>query len=539
MTDIAINEVQVNFGFNRVLDGVSFEIQSGEKAAIVGNNGTGKTTLFRVIAGLETCDYGKVTLRKGVTLGYLEQNSNIEADNLTVLAYLKGAQKDISALESEMRKLEESMATLTGSALDKTLKEYDRLQNRFYALDGYAAEENFNKICSVFKLDEDRLRQSCGALSGGQRTIVKLAHVLLTRPDILLLDEPTNHIDIDAVKWLEEFIRAYSGTVVVVSHDRYFMDRAVTKTVLLEEGRATVFNGNYTFCLREQERLMMLEIEQYKNAQKQIEAMKAAIKRFREWGARGDNKRMFRRADNMEKRLTLLEEATNRPRAERGTLPLAFNAGKRSGKRVLTVRDICFSYGGEPVLNGVGFDILFKDRICLMGANGSGKTTLLRIILNQLTATQGEVTVGESVRPGYVEQVVRFENENETLLEAFKYDAAVHENEARRILARYFFNGDAVYKRLAALSGGERVIVKLSMLMQKSVNFLIMDEPTNHLDIDTKEMLEEALAEYGGTLLYVSHDRYFINKTAGRIAYLENGTLTLYEGNYDALNINR
>lgn len=532
MTAIAINDVHIHFGFNKVLDGASFEIESGEKAAIVGNNGTGKTTLLRIITGRETCDQGLVTLRKNATLGYLEQESIIEESSRTVAEYLKSAQADIFAVEKEMRLLEERFAQLTDDALNKALAEYDRLQNRFAAMDGYAAEEHFNKVCSAFKLDDARLAQRCVSLSGGQKTIVKLAAVLLRRPDILLLDEPTNHIDIDAMRWLEEFIRSYSGTVVIVSHDRYFMDKTVTKTIVLEEGRASVFNGNYSFSQQEQERLMMLEFEQYKNQQRQIEAMKAAIKRFREWGARGNNKRMFRRADNMEKRLEKME-MIDKPRTERDRLPITLNTGTRSGKRVLAVREVYFNYGKAPVLRGVNLDILYRDRVCLMGGNGGGKTTLVKLVLSRLETTEGTVTLGESVRIGYVEQETHFENEKETVLETFKREAAVHENEARRILARYFFHGDAVYKRLESLSGGERVIIKLALLMQQQVNFLILDEPTNHLDIDTKEMLEEALSEYGGTLLFVSHDRYFINKTAKRVAYLENGTLSQYDGNYD------
>lgn len=530
MIDIALNDVWINFGFKEVLKGVGFEIQTGEKAAIVGANGSGKTTLFRIITGEERCDKGLVTIRKGMTLGYLEQESDI-TDDQTVEAFLKGAQQAVFDVENRMRELEAFMATESGAALNKIMGEYGRLQNAFTAMGGYETDEVFGKILNVFHIGDDILKQRCAELSGGQKTIVKLARVLLLAPDVLLLDEPTNHIDITALEWLEGFIRDYRGTVVIISHDRYFLDRTVRKTILLDQGVAEVYAGNYSFSLAEQERLMILEFEQYKNQQRMVEAMKAAIKRFREWGERGNNKRLFKKAISMERRLEKLE-LLDKPRTER-RLPLAFTMNQRSGKRVLTVDKLTFGYGDDELFVNASMEVIYKDKLCLLGGNGTGKTTFINLVMGRLAARYGSVVLADSARIGYIEQETRFEDESVTILAAFRSRMTVSENEARRLLAQYYFCGDEVYKRVHSLSGGERVLLKLAMLMQREVNFLVLDEPTNHLDIDTKELLEDALAAYEGTLLFVSHDRFFINKIATKVVAVKDKGLATYDGDYD------
>jgi ATPase subunit of ABC transporter with duplicated ATPase domains len=532
MVDISLQDIRIDFGFKQVLKGVSFEIKQGDKIGIVGGNGSGNTTLFKIITGTQQPDGGNITLRKGVTLGYLEQTPEKNGEDLikSVEEVIKEAQREIFALEQRLRQAETRMAeALPPAELDKQLREYGRLQNEFIALNGYEADERFNRICAAFKFDADALAKPFAELSGGQKTTVKLAQVLLAAPDILLLDEPTNHIDIQTMEWLEGIVREYRGTVVIISHDRYFLDKATTRTVLLEMGQAEVYEGNYSFCLKEQERITMLEFEQYKSQQKMIEAMKAAIKRFKEWGdLKKSNTGMQRRAKNMQKRIDHLE-LIDKPQTEKNKLPLNFTMGSRSGKRALTVRDLTFGYDGKPLFNGACFEVIFKEKVCLLGANGTGKTTLINLILNGNPA----VTVGESVRVGYIPQVVTFPDEDATVLSAFRDDACVTEPEARRILARFFITGDEVYKRLRSLSGGERVILRLAMLQQRNVNFLIMDEPTNHLDIDAKEILEDSLESYAGTLLFVSHDRYFINKVATKVAAIEDGKIVSYDGNYD------
>ena len=532
MIEILVQDVHIDFGFKKILRGAGFEIQTGEKAAVVGGNGSGKSTLLKIIVGELKCDSGSVALRKGASIGYLEQESEIDCGG-TVGEYIKEAQRSVFELEDEMHCLEARMSEADEGALEKLISEYGRAQNKFAAMSGYETDENFNRICTAFKFGADALIKNCRELSGGQKTVVKLAKILLLAPDILLLDEPTNHLDIETLEWLEDFIIGYRGTAVVVSHDRYFLDKIAKKTILLEQGAASVYAGNYSYCLREQERLMMIEFEQYKNRQRMIEAMRAAIKRFREWGALNpSNKAHHRRAANMEKRIEKLD-AIERPRTEPDILPLALTAAGRSGKRTLTIKDLCFSYGGETVFFGAEAEVLYRERVALLGQNGAGKTTLIRLILKQIEPSSGTVDIAESAKIGYIEQEIAFEDESATVLRAFREDARIGENDARRILARFFICGDEVYKKVGGLSGGERVILRLAMVMQRPVNFLILDEPTNHLDIDTVELLEASLADYRGTLLFVSHDRYFINKIATKVISVGDGRFETHDGNYD------
>jgi len=536
MIEIALQHVEIDFGFKQILKGVNFVIQTGEKVALVGGNGSGKTTLLRIIMGLQKCDRGSCTLRKGASLGYLDQQSDIGDTSLSVEAFIKEAQAPVFHLEDRLAALERRMATpMSQEQLDKLLSEYGRLQNEFIAMGGYEADENYNKICNAFKLGEEIRQKKYAALSGGQKTIVKLAKILLQSPDILLLDEPTNHLDIDTLEWLESFIQAYRGTVLMVSHDRYFVDKTAQKTLLLNQGQVEVYHGNYSFCLKEQERLTMLEFEQYKNQQKMIEAMQTAIKRFREWGERSNNKSHFIKAANMEKRIARMEHI-EKPQLERDKLPIHFAMGNRSGKRVLSISDLHFSYGDNPLFTGADLEILFRERICLLGANGAGKTTLIKLLLGERSPSQegGHIDLAESAKIGYIEQNITFPDETASILSAFREDALVSEQEARQILAKFFITRDEVHKRLHSLSGGERVILRLAMLLQRPINFLIFDEPTNHLDIYTKELLEESLAEYQGTLLFISHDRYFINRLATRIVYVQDQSLKSITGNFDA-----
>ena len=529
MIEIALQDVEIDFGFKKVLEGVSFVVQTGEKVALAGGNGSGKTTLFRIIMGLHKCGKGTCTIRKGASLGYLDQESDITDSSMAVEDFIKEAQKPVFAIEGKLRAIEAQMAKPDNMPkLEKLLSEYDRLQNDFITVGGYELEENFSKICGAIKINADMLQMKCGELSGGQRTIVKLARVLLEAPDILLLDEPTNHLDIETLKWLEDFIRDYRGTVLLISHDRYFLDKTAQKTIMMHQGVAELYHGNYTFSLEEQERMMMVEFEKYKTQQKKIEAMKAAAKRFREWDKfSGRHVIMERRIERME----LIEK----PKLDKDKLPISFSMDRRSGKRVLTITDLHFAYDNAMLFESAEMELLFREKVCLLGANGTGKSTLIKLILDELAPGSGEIKLAESAVVGYIPQEIIFENENESMLDAFRKSATVHENEARRILARFFITGDDVYKRIRSLSGGERVILKLAMLMQNPINLLILDEPTNHLDIHAKELLEESLADYKGSLLFISHDRYFINRLATRIVYVQNRALESIPGNFDDL----
>lgn len=531
MIEIGMNQIVKNFGFKNVLNGADLEIMTGERVGLVGRNGTGKSTLFKVIAGEENVNAGTVSIRRGATVGYLEQIPNLPPTQTTVREVLWETFSRQLRLEEQMHALEEGMAAEADpDRLQEQMEEYARLQSEFAALDGYSMEEDMARIVNGFSLTE-LLDRPFRVLSGGQKTVVKLACTVLRQPDILLLDEPTNHLDIRTLEWFESFLAKYRGTVVIISHDRYFLDRVVTKTVVLEDGVCTAFHGNYSFAMREQERLMLLEFEQYKNQQKKIEAMKAAIKRFREWGAQGDNPKFFKKANELEKRLEKLE-LIDRPLLEKPKIALSFS-GSRTGREVLRLENYGLAPGGLPLLDGVNLTLFERERVCLMGDNGTGKTSLLLTVLGQSRDFTGDIVVTPGAKIGYIPQEIRFDHAGDTLLDAFRREYPSTEGEARNILAKSFFCGDAVYKRASSLSGGEKVLLKLTVLIQNEVNFLILDEPTNHIDIETREVLEDALLDFRGTILFVSHDRYFINKLANRILEIRDGGIDSFYGNYD------
>lgn len=536
MIEIGMNHIVKNYGFNNVLTDANLEVLTGDRIALVGRNGTGKTTLFKIITGEETADKGAVTIRRGATVGYLEQIPALLESDMTVSEILNESFADIKQCEAQLNKLEMRMGEEKNrDKLEKIMNEYARVQNQFIAMDGYEMTGQFNKIINGFRLN-DLLERPFNVLSGGQKTIVKLAATILKRPDILLLDEPTNHLDIETLEWFENYLSKYKGTAVIISHDRYFLDRTVTKTVILDGGECAAFNGNYSFSLKEQERLLLLEFEDYKTQQKKIEAMKAAIKRYREWGTKGDNEALFKRAKELEKRLEKME-IIEKPKLEKQKIPIQFTGG-RTGQDVLMIENFSLNLGGNQLFDCADMQVYAKEKVCLMGGNGTGKTSLLLAAMDIAGFDfGGKIKINPSAKIGYVPQEIRFENEKDSVIEAFRKEYICSENEARNILAKYFFFGDDVYKRVGSLSGGEKVFLKLASLIQNEINFLILDEPTNHIDIETREMLEEALLRYTGTLLFISHDRYFINKTAGRIITVQTQKLVSFSGNYDEYKI--
>ncbi len=515
MIEIGLNRIVKNYGFKKVLDGVSLEIMTGERAALVGRNGTGKSTLLKLIAGEESPDSGEISLRRGATVGMLEQIPRLREPGKTVEQVLLEPFREIRQVEGEMRRLEAEMAS--GGGRDGLMEQYGRAQERYAALGGWEQEERTAKIVQGFRLS-DLLSQEYNVLSGGQKTVVSLAAAVLLQPDILLLDEPTNHLDMETLEWFEKFLQKYRGTVLMVSHDRWFLDQAATRTIVLEAGECASFAGNYSFAKKEQERLALLEFEQYKNQQKKIEAMKAAIKKFHEWGVQGDNKKFFRKQHELEKRLAKME-ALERPQLEKQKLPIRF-AGSRTGNEVLRVEDFSLTLGERVLFEHAELLVREREKVCLAGANGTGKTSLVRAVLGELPDVSGRIVLNPGVRLGYIPQEIRFPRETDSVLEAFRRECPSTEGQARSVLAKYYFEGAGVFKRAAALSGGEKVLLKLCILLQREVNFLILDEPTNHIDIETREMLEEALLEYRGALLFISHDRYFIRKAATRVVEL-------------------
>jgi len=531
MIEIGMSHIAKNYGFKQVLDDVSLEIKTGDHAAIVGRNGAGKTTLFKLMTGEENVDKGSVSIRKGATVGYLEQIPEQLKEDKLAEDVLRSAFADVMEFGQKLSKLEAQMAEpLEPDALDKVMKTYARLQDEFISMNGYEITDQFNYIVSVFNL-KDLLDRPFNILSGGQKTRVKLAATLLKEPDILLLDEPTNHLDIKTLEWLEGFLLKYRGTVIIISHDRYFLDKVTTKTIILERGKCQLFYGNYSFSLKEQERLLLLEFEQYKTQQKKIEMMKVQIKRYRQWGHEGDSEKMFRKAKELEKRLEKMEQL-EKPQLEKAKIPIHFE-GSRTGDDVLVAKDFSLNLSGNRLFENADLQIYVKEKVCLMGDNGTGKTSFIFAVMNKLTDFTGEIKLNPGVKMGYIPQEIHFEDDKNTLINEFRTECACTEGEARNILAKYLFFKDDVFKRVGSLSGGEKVLLKLAALIQNEVNFLVLDEPTNHIDIETREMLEEALLNFKGTLLFISHDRYFINKIANKIVRVKANQFTSFYGSYD------
>lgn len=531
MIEISVNNAQKNFGFKRVLDGFDLEATTGERIALIGPNGCGKTTLFKIISGEENLDQGMVSIRRNATIGLLSQIPPKVSDDVTVRDILLKTFDEVFKVEKQLREYEEKMATVSPDKMNSVLEMYGKLQEHFSNLGGYEVDEKVSKICNGFKISDEMLDRSFNTLSGGEKTIVNLASLIISNPDILLLDEPTNHLDIDTLEWFEQFLSNYKGTVVISSHDRYFLDKVATKTILIDKGKSEVYHGNYSYYLEESERRALAEFDEYKNQQKQIEAMKAAVKKLKEWGERGDNPRFFRRAACIERKLEKME-LLDRPDSKK-QLPLDFEINGRSGKDVLVADDLGIIIGDKVILDGAELFLKYGEKVCLMGKNGAGKSTFIKAVLYGDNICQGEIKVGSNVSIGYIPQEIRFEDENATILDTARkfYDGT--ETHLRASLAKFLFYGENVFKRVGKLSGGEKVRLKLFELIQKKANLLILDEPTNHIDIDTKEMLEEALSQYQGTLFFISHDRYFINKLAQRVINIENKRFQQYLGNYD------
>ena len=535
MMDISIANAKKNYGFKNVLDGFALDVTSGEKIGLIGPNGCGKTTLFKLITKEEGLDSGSISIRKGANVRLLSQMPPVVDDECTVRDILTRDFKDVFEIEAHMKELEKQMAVADPNELERILDRYGKLQNRFMDLDGYTIDSKISELCNKFRIDENMLNRKFNTLSGGEKTIVNLASIMLSNPDILLLDEPTNNLDIDTLEWLESYLKSYTGTIILCSHDRYFLDKVVSKIVLIERGKSEIFFGNYSYYLEENERRTLAEFEQYKDQQKMIEAMKRKIKQLQEFGklAYPGGESFFKRAASIQKRLDKIE-LLDKPETAK-EIPLNFQMTDRSGKQVLMVRDFDLTVADKDLLDQVSFDIAFKDRTCLMGKNGSGKSTLIKYIMGLYENEQEDnhVRIGSNVMVGYIPQTITFEDDNATILDVARKSYYGSETHLRASLAKFMFNGENVFKRVGTLSGGEKVRLKLFELMQKNVNLLIMDEPTNHIDITTQEVLEEALKEYPGTILFISHDRYFINEIAGKILYIEDKGITEYLGNYD------
>ncbi|PLT27931.1 ribosomal protection-like ABC-F family protein [Peribacillus deserti] len=527
----SVQQVGKMYGGNRVFEALSFEIHEGDRVGLVGRNGSGKTTIMKLVAGKEAPDEGIISLKKGVKTGYLAQIPTFEKGFL-VEDVLRSAFSETLEIGAKMQELEARMSTDLDN-IEQILGEYGMLQERFSLLGGYEVEANVSKIANGLELNT-LMGASFEMLSGGEQTKVCLGLLLLTSPDVLLLDEPTNHLDIAAVEWLEEFLKDYEGTVVIISHDRFFLDETATKIIDIEDGEATVYHSNYTGFVLEKEARLLEEFQAYQEQQKKIKKMKEAIKRLREWANRANppNEGLHKRARNMERALDRMEKL-KRPILERKKMGLQLESGERSGKDVILLKDACKSFGDKVLFQEINFHLQFQERVAIVGRNGCGKSTLLKIMQSELELDHGQIQVGSSVKIGYLSQHLYMQNTGQSVIEAFREDISITEGEARHVLARFLFYGPAVFRKVGQLSGGERMRLKLAQLMHQDINLLILDEPTNHLDIDSREVLEEALEDFKGTILAVSHDRYLLNKLFPKTCWLDGGNLYTFTGNYN------
>lgn len=511
-----------------VLSDVSFHINEREKAAIVGINGSGKSTLIKIIAGKLPADQGEVIISKDTTVGYLAQNQEYDSKR-TIWAEMQDARPEIPQLEKEIAALSAKLGTLEGEALNQCIKQFDAAQEQFTRLNGYAYQSELTGVLKGLGFMQEDFEKSIHTLSGGEKTRVALAKMLLAAPDLIILDEPTNHLDLNAIHWLEGYLSSYRGSVLIVAHDRYFLDKIVTKVIELRQHKATVYQGNYTQYQQKRAAILEAQMKQYLNQQAEIRHQEEVITKLRQF----NREKSIKRAESREKQLDKIERL-EKPTEENTEMKLFFSPRYQSGKDVLSVKNLSKRFENNCLFQDVSFEITRGEHVAIIGDNGTGKTTLLKIINELLPADSGSFTLGTNVAIGYYDQEHHVLHPEKTLFEEVQ-DAYPHMNntQVRNILAAFLFTEDDVFKQIKSLSGGERGRVSLAKLMLSDANFLILDEPTNHLDIDAKGILENALNQFEGTVLYVSHDRYFINTTAHRILDLTNQTLLNYIGNYD------
>lgn len=525
---LSCDHITKSFGENTILSDVTFHINEHEKCAIVGINGVGKTTLLKIITGEEPCDDGNVFMGGGYTLGYLKQNQDIDSAR-TIYEEISLVKQDVFDLELKIRTLENDMKALQGSELDKMLDEYHRCVTEFEQKEGYSTYSEITGIIKGLGFSEEQFNQTINTLSGGQKTRVALGKILLSKPDLIILDEPTNHLDMNSISWLEGFISSYRGAVLIVSHDRYFLDKTVTKVVELDNTKCTVFSGNYSAYSEKKAFLKTSLMKAYENQQREIKHQEEVITKLKQF----NREKSIKRAESREKMLNKIDRI-KKPFEINSAMNISFTPRFESGNDVLTVRGLSKSFGANHLFSDIDFDIKKGERIAILGDNGTGKTTLLKIITELEEADGGNIRIGTNVNIGYYDQEQQVLNNNNSIIDEI-HDTYpdMTQTEIRNLLAAFLFTGDDVFKMIGDLSGGEKGRVSLAKLMLSEANFLILDEPTNHLDIISKEILENAINNYKGTVLYVSHDRYFVNRTATGILHLTGHHMDRYIGNYD------
>lgn len=546
MLELKLNGIKKYMEATLIMRKVSLEAFEGEKIGIVGANGCGKSTILKLIAGIEKMHYypgypqtsspgydeGLIHFPRGASKAYLEQ-SPVFPPGLTVKDVLNLAFEEIDEIEARMRELEEQMKVLTDKELEKALNQYSDLVMQLEAKGGYEREEKLGKVYTGLKFSESFLNTNFDLLSGGEKTTVVLGKLLIHNPDILLLDEPTNHLDMEAIEWLESYLKSCRGIVLIVSHDRYFLDRTVTKIVEIEDMASITYKGNYSSFISQKEENMRIQYEHFREQQKKINGMEKTVSDLREWAMRADNNKFFRRAASIQKKLDKMD-IIEKPVFKRRNMRLDIKAAQRSGKEVIKADGLCKSFNDKVIFKNSVLLVQYGERVGLLGSNGSGKTTFLKMLLGEVLPDGGTVELGANVQAAYLPQKIVFNDEELTVLEAFREDISIVEGKAREYLAKFMFYKKSVFTKVKQLSGGERIRLKLAMLLYQDINLLILDEPTNHLDIPSIETLEAALEDFEGTIFFISHDRYFINRISERVVAVEDYSLKNYPGNYDS-----
>ena len=526
MIDISVSGVEKEFEVgNKILNGVTFQVDAGERVGLLGKNGAGKTTLFRILTGELLPDAGEVATASGKRVGLISQIPRYPA-GWTVENVLSTAFDRLHAMEEEMAALADRMAAGEQSAI----KRYGTLSAAYEAAGGYDTATQLNKVCNGLGIPQTMREQDFESLSGGEKTRVNLARLILEDTDILLLDEPTNHLDLHATEWLEDYLQKFKGTGLTISHDRWFLDETVTRIIELLDGKAEFYSGNYSFYVVEKEARYQEKLKQYEKEQAKIKQLQEAADKLHLWAFMGNDK-LHKRAFSMEKRIERLR-TTDRPTKERG-MEARFGEREFKGDELFTVKGLKKSFDGRTLFSDVNLEVTGGERIALLGDNGTGKSTFLKILLGEEKSDEGKVRFGPASKLGYLPQVVRFDHPERNLVDTMIYSLDCSTQSARNRLAQFKFRGEDVFKPVSALSGGEQSRLRLCMLMDESINLLVLDEPTNHLDLASREWIEEAVEDYGGALLFVSHDRYFIDRFATRIWMLEDGKITDFRGTFE------
>ncbi|MGL5755519.1 MAG: ribosomal protection-like ABC-F family protein [Paraclostridium sp.] len=529
MIELEVKNLEKSYGANLIFKDINFDVKSKERVAVVGKNGSGKSSIFKIIVNKEVKDRGIILIRKGLKIGYLEQIPEFE--NYKVKEILNLGFPQLIDIEKNLRKLELKMQSVDCD-INKVLEKYSKLQVEYENLGGYEKETTISKVCSGLSISDELLEAEFDALSGGEKTRIMLGKLLVEKPDILLLDEPTNHLDMKSVEWLEAYLNDYLGSVIIISHDRYFIDRVVTKVVEIENLESKIYIGNYSSYIKQKEENLLLDAHHYKEQQKKINSMEESIKRLKVFSRNGENEKFVKRAQSMQKRLDKIEKLEN-PNKKKDNMKINITNNTKQSQDVISIKDGRKSFGDKLLFENIDILIRKGENVALIGKNGCGKSTLIKIILELEKLDSGSLQVANSSKIGYLPQNVEFEDEDKSILDWFRDDITIVEGKAREYLAKYMFYKEDVFKKVKSLSGGEKSRLKLSKILYFDINLLVLDEPTNHLDIESINNLEHVLKNFKGSILFVSHDRYFINKVSHRILSIEGNSILNWNGDYE------